>query len=299
MHAVALLARPSIEQPLSADTPVTRHARPLRSQPHRPPARRQRPHGAVQLAAGARRTAARSSCASRTPTSSARRASRRRRSSTTCGGSGSSGTRARRRRPARPVPAVGAAAPLRVARRASCSTRGHAYYCFCSAEQLEAERQAALAAGQPPQYAGTCRRSRADAGARARRRPASAPVDPVPRARATARSSSTTSCAATSRFHTERHRRPGARALRRHARLQLRRGRRRCADGGHARDPRRGSHLEHAAADAALRGARVHAAGVRAPVAGDRARITRRCRSGTARRRWPSSARRATCRRRW
>jgi glutamyl-tRNA synthetase/nondiscriminating glutamyl-tRNA synthetase len=32
-----------------------------------------------------------------------------------------------------------------------------AYYCFCSTAQLEAERQAAMAAGQPVQYAGTCR----------------------------------------------------------------------------------------------------------------------------------------------
>jgi nondiscriminating glutamyl-tRNA synthetase len=34
---------------------------------------------------------------------------------------------------------------------------GHAYYCFCSAAQLEAERQEALAAGEPARYAGTCR----------------------------------------------------------------------------------------------------------------------------------------------
>src|SRR5512142_313807 len=36
--------------------------------------------------------------------------------------------------------------------------RGQAYYCFCSAEQLEADRQAALAAGLPPRYSGACRR---------------------------------------------------------------------------------------------------------------------------------------------
>jgi glutamyl-tRNA synthetase/nondiscriminating glutamyl-tRNA synthetase len=34
---------------------------------------------------------------------------------------------------------------------------GAAYHCFCSAEQLEADRQAALAAGRPPKYAGRCR----------------------------------------------------------------------------------------------------------------------------------------------
>ena len=35
---------------------------------------------------------------------------------------------------------------------------GHAYYCFCTTAQLEAERQEALAAGRPARYAGTCRR---------------------------------------------------------------------------------------------------------------------------------------------
>jgi glutamyl-tRNA synthetase/nondiscriminating glutamyl-tRNA synthetase len=51
---------------------------------------------------------------------------------------------------------------------------GHAYYCFCSAQKLEAERRALLASGRPPQYAGTCRsvapeeaRRRLDAGERA------------------------------------------------------------------------------------------------------------------------------------
>ncbi|HLG54905.1 MAG TPA: glutamate--tRNA ligase [Vicinamibacterales bacterium] len=34
---------------------------------------------------------------------------------------------------------------------------GHAYQCFCPAEQLEADRVAARAAGQPPKYAGRCR----------------------------------------------------------------------------------------------------------------------------------------------
>ncbi len=35
---------------------------------------------------------------------------------------------------------------------------GHAYHCFCSTAQLEAERQGALEAGRPARYAGTCRR---------------------------------------------------------------------------------------------------------------------------------------------
>ena len=33
----------------------------------------------------------------------------------------------------------------------------HAYHCFCSPAQLEADRQADLAAGRPPKYRGTCR----------------------------------------------------------------------------------------------------------------------------------------------
>jgi glutamyl-tRNA synthetase len=35
--------------------------------------------------------------------------------------------------------------------------RGLAYYCFCSPDQLETERRAALAAGAPPRYGGRCR----------------------------------------------------------------------------------------------------------------------------------------------
>ena len=35
--------------------------------------------------------------------------------------------------------------------------RGLAYYCFCTPEQLESERQAALAAGAAPKYSGRCR----------------------------------------------------------------------------------------------------------------------------------------------
>src|SRR5262249_27110178 len=39
---------------------------------------------------------------------------------------------------------------------------GHAYYCFCTASQLEADRKAAVAAGRPALYAGTCRRLTTD-----------------------------------------------------------------------------------------------------------------------------------------
>jgi nondiscriminating glutamyl-tRNA synthetase len=33
----------------------------------------------------------------------------------------------------------------------------HAYYCFCSPQKLDADRQQALASGRPPRYDGTCR----------------------------------------------------------------------------------------------------------------------------------------------
>ncbi len=42
--------------------------------------------------------------------------------------------------------------------------KGHAYHCFCSPQQLEDDRHAALRAGRPPQYVGRCREiPRADA----------------------------------------------------------------------------------------------------------------------------------------
>ena len=50
---------------------------------------------------------------------------------------------------------------------------GHAYYCFCSPQQLDADRRELLAAGRPPKYKGTCRglsreqaQSRTDEGER-------------------------------------------------------------------------------------------------------------------------------------
>jgi glutamyl-tRNA synthetase len=50
---------------------------------------------------------------------------------------------------------------------------GHAYYCFCSAQKLDADRKEMLASGRPPRYAGTCRglspdeaRARIEAGER-------------------------------------------------------------------------------------------------------------------------------------
>src|SRR5439155_12767627 len=44
--------------------------------------------------------------------------------------------------------------------------QGQAYFCFCSPEQLEAERQAALKAGLQPKYSGRCRTRPREEGAR-------------------------------------------------------------------------------------------------------------------------------------
>ena len=43
---------------------------------------------------------------------------------------------------------------------------GRAYYCFCSTEALDADRRAALMAGRPPMYPGTCRKVSPDAARR-------------------------------------------------------------------------------------------------------------------------------------
>jgi len=52
---------------------------------------------------------------------------------------------------------------------------GHAYYCFCSQEQLEGERRAAIVAGRPAIYSGRCRQL-SDAEAESRRASGERPV---------------------------------------------------------------------------------------------------------------------------
>ena len=243
------------------------HASPLRPEPHRSAARRQRPHRAVQLAARARRRAARSSCASRTPTSSGRRASRRRRSSRPALARARLGRGARHRRRARAVPPVRAAAPLSVVRARSCSPPARRTTASArprSSKPSARRRSPTDGRRATPAPAAGCRASRRAARIAAGERPAirfRVPEDRdvvFTRRRARRRP-----------VPDRRHRRSGHRPRRRHARLQLRRRGRRCADGGDARGARRGSHLEHAAADPAVRGARLHAADLRASVAGD------------------------------
>ena len=45
---------------------------------------------------------------------------------------------------------------------------GHAYYCFCTKEQMEQRRAAAQAAGRPPRYEGVCRKIAANEAVRRR-----------------------------------------------------------------------------------------------------------------------------------
>jgi glutamyl/glutaminyl-tRNA synthetase len=59
--------------------------------------------------------------------------------------------------------------PLYQRHAAELIRKGRAYHCFCSPEELEKEREAALAAGGTPRYGGRCRDlDRADAEARQR-----------------------------------------------------------------------------------------------------------------------------------
>src|SRR6202035_1632332 len=45
---------------------------------------------------------------------------------------------------------------------------GHAYYCFCTKEELDQRRAAATAEGRPPRYEGICRKISREEGARRR-----------------------------------------------------------------------------------------------------------------------------------
>ena len=154
-------------------------------------------------------------------------------------------------------------------------SRGQAYHCFCSDEQLEMDRYAGAAqTGSRRSTSAAAATSRARTRARGSRtaRPA---VDPLPRVpTATARSRSTTWCAARVAFSTDvigdpvLVRSDGVPAYNfavviDDALMEI-----------SACDSRRGSHLEHAAAAAVLRGVRLDAAAVRATCRWCWARIT-------------------------
>ena len=127
-------------------------------------------------------TAARSCCGSKTPTSSDRRPTWSTASSTGCAGSASTGTKGRSSadRSVRISSRSGSIATAPWRERLVDS--GHAYYCYCTTEELKAKREAAERAGGAWRYDRTCCRShgRRDRGERARRQAARRPV---PRAR--------------------------------------------------------------------------------------------------------------------
>jgi glutamyl-tRNA synthetase len=58
--------------------------------------------------------------------------------------------------------------PIYAETAAKLVAAGHAYYCFCTKEELEERRARAAAEGRPPKYEGTCRRISAEEAARRR-----------------------------------------------------------------------------------------------------------------------------------
>ena len=127
-----------------------RSPRPLRPFPDRLPPRRRRPHRALQLALRPAYRRHSSSCASRTPTGSAAPRSTPGSSSTGSPGSASPGTRARSSR-----------ASTRARHQADAErllAEGKAYRCFCTREELDAQRAEAEAAGGGFRYDRRCYR---------------------------------------------------------------------------------------------------------------------------------------------
>ena len=98
--------------------------------------------------------AAASSSGSRTPTGSGRPRRRSSRPRTSCAGSGSTGTRARTARRS--------GFDLYAAAAAELVESGAAYPCYCTAEELAAERERRQAEGLPLVYSGRCRTLTAD-----------------------------------------------------------------------------------------------------------------------------------------
>ena len=146
---------------------------------------------------------------------------------------------------------------------------GHAYFCYCSSEELQAKRQAAEAAGGGWMYDRTC---------------LNRPPDELARLEAagTPRAVRLLVPDGETMFHDQVHgddpvREPEHRGLRRvplgrPAHLPSLGRRRRHRHGDHSCDPRRRSHLEHAEARAAVPGVGPARAGVRARAADSRHR---------------------------
>ena len=202
-------------------------------------------------------SAGRSSCAWRTPTRPARPSSSSATSWSTCTGSASSGTRARRPAGARSAePSVPyrqmARLPLYADAAAGSWQQDRAYPCYCSAEELEADRKAQEAAKLPSRYVGRCAtltpEERAARVADGRR-----PRHPVPDRAGRRRLRRPRPGPRRDRRRRAR-RRPRDPPGRRHSALPLHGGRRRRGDGDHPRHPRRGPPVQHAQAHPPLPG---------------------------------------------
>ena len=177
------------------------------------------------------------------------------------------GRRRRGRRQRRPLSAVGAARHLRRPRASADRSRPRVLLLLLRREarsRAPGDAAAGAAAEVCRHVPGDCRRTSRARAWPAARRPSFACACPAGREvtfHDIVRGPVT--------FHTDVIGDPGARPVRRHAGVQLRRRRGRCADAGDACGSRRGPHFEHAATGAAVRGVRMAAAGLCAPVAGD------------------------------
>ena len=242
-------------------------------------------------------TAARSCSASRTPTSSAPRPTWSPAFSTGCAGSDSTGTKVRASAD-RDGPYFQSERLDRYREAAArLVAEGRAYHCYCSPERLREEREKAEQRGEAWQYDRACLALAAGTHRRARSGRRSA-RDSFQGARRPHRHS-TMPCTGRIEFDSRQHRR--LRLLRSDGTPDLSPFccRRRCRYGDHACHPRRRSHLEHAEARAAVRGARRAGAAVCARAADPRRR--QEAPEQAARRHLgrPSTGVRDTCRRRW
>jgi hypothetical protein len=145
---------------------------------------------------------------------------------------------------------------------AQLQAAGHVYPCYMSVAELDALRERQMAAKEKPRYDGTWRPEPGKTlAAHARRRAARAALqEPAGRRGGLGRQGQ-----GPHRDQQRRTGRPGHRAARRHAHLQLLRGGGRHRHGDHPRDPRRRPRQQHAAPDQHLPRAGQGAAGVRPP----------------------------------
>ena len=172
-----------------------------------------------------------------------------------------------------------------------------AYPCYCTPEELEADRKAQEAARQPPRYVGRCADAHRRGARRARGRGPARPLrfrvgtgvvafDDIVRGRVEI-------------DVVQPRRRLRDRPRRRHAALPLHGRRRRRRDGDQPRHPRRGPPLEHAQAHPAVPGARPPDAALRPPAAHPQRRPHEDEQAQEPDRGRPTTSPRASSARRW